>query len=113
MNTFTFTHMGDMYDGRLDTFHRYADNNNTVVRLESRPVGSAPDAPWELYATLSVNTDLVLPENRFVFKTYSENHGLYEEMLNNGLIAPTHQSVMCGFAGPQPVVTLVPHEVVA
>jgi len=109
--TFQFTHRGETYDGQLDTHHRYNDNGNTVVRLLSKPVGS--DEPWELYATLSVNTDLVLPENRFVFKTYSENHGLFEEMRRNGLVAAAGDSVVCGFAGPQPVVELVTQEIEA
>lgn len=109
--TFQFMHRGETYDGQLETHYKYNDNGNTVVRLLSKPVGS--DASWELYATLSVNTDLVLPEGQFVFKTYSENAGLYEEMQRNGLVTPIHKSVVCGFAGPQPVVELVTQEIEA
>lgn len=111
--TFQFHHRGENYDGELSTYHRYNDNGNTVVRLLSRPVGADNNVPWELYATLSVNTDVVLPEGLFVFKTYSENAGLYEEIVQKRLIKPTGDAVVCGFAGPQPVVELVPQEVSA
>lgn len=107
MNLFTFTHFGTTYQGYLDTRHRYADNNNTVCQLFSRGIDCEnDDDPFELYATLSVNTDVRLPAGSFVFKTYSENAGLYEEMLKNKLIKPTICSVACGFAGQQPIVKL-------
>lgn len=111
--TFIFTHRGEDYEGQLVTHHRYNDNGNIAVRLLSRSVGSEEDEPWEMYATLSVNTDVVLPEGLFVFKTYSENAGLYEEILQQRLIKPTGDSVVCGFAGPQPIVELVTREIPA
>lgn len=111
--TFQFHHRRKDYDGELSTYHRYNDNGNTVVRLLSRPVWADNNVPWELYATLSVNTDVVLSEGVFVFKTYSENAGLYEEILQNGLIRPTGDFVVCGFAGPQPIVELVAQEIEA
>lgn len=110
MNTFQFTHHNETFEGQLDTFHKYNDNGNTVVRLVARPVGGSDD-DWELYATLSVNTDLVLPPDEFVFKMYSENHGLYHQVWRAGLISPTSKFQTCGFAGPQPVVKLIPNAV--
>lgn len=108
MNTFQFHHRGQTYDGYLETHHRYADNDNTACRLLSK----IPDSDeYEVYATLSVNTDERLPEGTFVFKTYSENAGLYEEMLRLQLVKHTGRFVPVGYAGAQPIVELVSNEV--
>jgi hypothetical protein len=105
VNTFLFSHHGSAYVGYLDTSKRYNDNNNMVCRLYAHPHGTEEE--FELYAVLSVNTAVALPVGQFVFKTYSENAGLYEEMVRNGLIEPTICGVACGFAGQQPIVKLV------
>lgn len=112
MNVFIFNHRDTVYEGYLETHHRYSDNDNMAVRLFAREADRDDvDAPFELYATLSVNTDRVLPENEFVFKMYSENHGLYSEIWRAGFIEPTGEFQSCGFAGPQPIVKLVPQEI--
>lgn len=104
---FVFTHDDTEYVGMLEARHKYNNNGNTAVELYARPRHSGE--PFDQYRTLSVNTDRKLAANEFVFKTYSENAGLYEECLRLGLIEPTGRAVGCGFAGPQPVVTLTPN----
>lgn len=106
--TFQFQHCGQTHEGYLETHDKYKDTGNTVCDLFSK----IPECDeYERYATLSVRVDRKLPEGAFVFKTYSEHHGLYEEMLRLNLIKKTAQFVTVGFAGPQPVVELVPQEV--
>lgn len=60
------------------------------------------------YATASVNVEGVeLAGDEFVFKTYSENEGLLQAMLQAGVIAMTGRYAEVGFAGPQPVCRLL------
>jgi hypothetical protein len=66
----------------------------------------------EEYADLSSTTPLtaeliaLLKEDEFVFKTYSENEGLVEEMERLGLVKRTGKVYTVGYAGPQPIVTI-------
>src|SRR5262249_25139283 len=56
---------------------RYTNGRMAVQLLEA----------GEDYATVSVNIPTVeLAKDQFIFKTYSENEGLYEEMTAAGLI---------------------------
>lgn len=60
--------------------------------------------------TVSINMPQVeLGTDEFVFKTYSENDGLFEGMLSAGVIEDTGRSVDVGFAGPQPICSLAQH----
>lgn len=62
----------------------------------------------EYFATVSVNIEeLDLSQDEFVFKTYSENGGLFEAMIAAGIVEPTGRVVDLGFAGPQPICRLV------
>ena len=61
----------------------------------------------EYFTTVSVNVEgLNISDDEFVFKTYSENEGLFEAMLAAGIVEPTGRSVSLGFAGPQPICRL-------
>jgi hypothetical protein len=83
---------------------RYS-GGNTAVRI----VGAAD--PSDSYATVSVNVPgESLPAGEFVFKTYSENEGLLEQLLATGVIEQTRHSVRVGFAGLMPVCLLRPAE---
>lgn len=61
----------------------------------------------EDYATVSVNlpTEQLSPDE-FVFKTYSENEGLFEELLRVGAIEWTGRTAGSDTIGPLPVCRL-------
>jgi hypothetical protein len=98
-----FTHFGQKFRGKID-FAQYDNNGNRAVQLSSF---NEEYQGWEPFATLSVNTDETLPENEFVAKTYSENEGLVEQFIEMGLFEDTGKTVICGYAGPQPVLRIV------
>ena len=63
----------------------------------------------EGYATVSVNLPMEpLGHDEFVFKTYSENEGLYEELLRTGVIEWTGRTADTRTLGPLPVCRLTP-----
>lgn len=97
-----FTHFGTTYEGKIE-YNKYQNNGNLAVQLLSKEDG---EDYFENYASLSVNTDLKLPANQFVAKTYSENEGLIEQFIDNGTFVRTNRSVECGHAGKQPVLQL-------
>ena len=62
----------------------------------------------EQYATVSIHVHGVcLAADEFVFKTYSENEGLLESMLNAGFVEATGRSVQLSFGEPQPICRLI------
>jgi len=62
----------------------------------------------ELYATVSIYVRGVwLAKDEFVFKTYSENEGLLEAMLDAGIVEDTERSVQLPFGDPQPICRLL------
>ncbi len=81
---------------------QYQDGSgNTAVQIVS------VDDENEIYATISVNVpDVRLPEGEFVFKTYSENEGVFQHLLSAAFIELTGRYVPVGMAGPQPVCRL-------
>ena len=76
------------------TLNRYTNNDNVCVSIMS------PEGP---YAKLSVNTDLKLPDDEFVAKTYSENAGLVEQFINMGYFTHDGRVKTCGQAENQPI----------
>lgn len=61
----------------------------------------------EDYATVSVNLPMEqIGRDEFVFKTYSENEGLYEELLRAGAIEWTGRTAGDRTLGPLPVCRL-------
>jgi hypothetical protein len=95
----TFTHHGRTIEGRI-RLGRYKDGNVAVELI----------AEGGRYATLSTNTDakLAFPEAEFVAKCYSENAGLNEQFIEQGLFENTGRTQECGYAGAQPVLRLTP-----
>ena len=94
-----FTHFGTEYDGSLQ-FNRYHANNNLAVQLV------ADNQP---YATLSTNVEgVVLMDDEFVAKTYSENEGLCEQFIEAGCFEKTGKVAVVGFAGEQPILRVLP-----
>ena len=60
------------------------------------------------YATVSLNLGgMRLADDEFVFKTYSENEGLLEAMVQVGIVETTGRVVEVGMAGPQPICRLL------
>jgi hypothetical protein len=58
----------------------------------------------EDYATLSVNLPMEsIGRDEFIFKTYSENEGLYEELLRAGVIEWTGRTAGDDTIGPLPI----------
>lgn len=63
--------------------------------------------PGNSIAWLSMNVDNVLIEKgEFVVKTYSENEGLFEAVLEAGLIVDTGKRIDVGFNPNQPIARL-------
>ena len=61
----------------------------------------------EDYATVSVNLPMEqVCRDEFVFKTYSENEGLYEELLRSGAIEWTGRTADTRTLGPLPICRL-------
>lgn len=61
------------------------------------------------YATVSVNLPMEqIGADEFVFKTYSENEGLFDELLRVGAIEWTGRTAGDATVGPLPVCRLTP-----
>lgn len=73
-------------------------NGNTAVRLVT--------SEGEPFATVSVNTEVALPEGEFVLKSYSEGQAVAAELLAAGIIEQTQRTVRVGYAGMLPVCRL-------
>jgi len=83
-----FTHVTDeLQAGSIQT-NRYANGNLAVQLMQE----------GEPYATLSTNIDgIVLDKDCFIAKNYSENKGLLEQFVENGLFEDTGEKVSSGF----------------
>jgi hypothetical protein len=87
--TFTFM-IGDKSFRILVQRDRYSFGGNLAVLLFEEETG-------EPFATASVNVEgIELADDEFVFKTYSENEGLLEAMLEAGIVAMTGRSADVG-----------------
>ena len=83
-----FSHITDeLKAGWIET-NRYGNGNLHVQLMTTE----------EPYATLSTNVDgIVLDKDCFIAKTYSENEGLCEQFIENGLFEDTGEKVSSGF----------------
>lgn len=73
-------------------------NGRLAVQLVSQGEG---------YATVSVNLPMEsVGHDEFVFKTYSENEGLYEALLQAGVIEWTGRTAGTRTLGPLPICRL-------
>lgn len=81
---------------------KYQHGGNTAVEIQKA------DGDPDFSVTLSINIpEMKFPEVEFIFKTYSENEGLLEELIALDLIEKSDLTVDVGMAGPQPVCRLV------
>lgn len=76
------------YNVRL-VFSRYMSNNNTCLSLY--------DKHDELVAVCSLNTDLKLPKNEMGIKNYSENEGMLDWLVENGIVELPYDFMQSGF----------------
>ena len=60
----------------------------------------------ETYANISINTNDEIGYDEFVAKTYSENAGLIEPLIDQGLFEDTGREVRVGLAGQCPILRL-------
>ena len=83
-----FTHVTDeLQAGSIQT-NRYTNGNLAVQLMQE----------GEPYATLSTNIDgIVLDKDCFIAKNYSENEGLLEQFVEQGLFEDTGEKVSSGF----------------
>lgn len=96
---FTIMILGKAYDGKF-CFGRYGNK-----RLAVQIVGH--DESEEMLARVSCNVpDAPVLCNEFVAKTYSENEGLVEQLVEKGLIEHTGKKVVVGYAGEQPIMRM-------
>lgn len=59
------------------------------------------------YATVSINLGVPLQDDEFVFKTYSENEGLLEALVDARVVEMTGRfAEVGGFVGRQPICRL-------
>ncbi len=87
---FTLRHLGD------DELTIHVDNAVRIVSTAGEP-----------YATISANVPGAhLSGDEFIFKTYGENEGVFEQLVALGIIEPTGRAVSVGRAGPQLVCRL-------
>lgn len=87
--TMTISHCGRHVTVSIHA-DRYTHGGGLAVQL----IDEADGMP---YATVSVNFEgLTLKDDEFVFKTYSENEGLLEELLAADVIGLTGQSTELG-----------------
>ncbi len=89
---FEFSHFGCVLKGKIE-YATYHNNRNTCVQLLS---WSDKYQDWDTYAKLSVNTEEILPGEYFVAKTYSENEGLIEQLIEKGIFKDTGKSIDLG-----------------
>lgn len=96
MKSFEFNHLGKTYKGHIEK--ATYPNGRLAVVLHDEESG---------YAKLSINVPEYknIAEGEFVFKNYSENEGLYEEMLRLGVIKPTGKYASSGYVSC-PICTL-------
>jgi hypothetical protein len=70
---------------------RYRNNGRLAVQLVS------PDSEDDEVATLSVNlVEEPMADDEFAFKTYSENEGLFEQVIAHGVIRDTGRRTRTG-----------------
>lgn len=69
---------------------KYANSNNLAILLEDNDYR-------DIIAVATVNTDEVLPENFAYIKTYSENKGILEALVNSGAIKKIHGEKQQGY----------------
>ena len=92
-----FTHMTDEIQTGWIEVAKYFDGNMAVQLMTAE----------EPYATLSTNlgklSGVTLGKGEFFAKTYSENTGLLEQFVDNGLFEDTGREASVPFGVPVPI----------
>ncbi|HEX2925041.1 MAG TPA: hypothetical protein VHP38_02085 [Ruminiclostridium sp.] len=65
-------------------------NGNTAITLTTADSN-------EPIATVTVNTDLILPKDQAVIKTYSENEGIDIELIKEGILLENIGETLVGY----------------
>lgn len=101
---FNFEHFGTTYKGKF-SLSKYSAGRNMTIMLEC---WAEEFQCWETYSYLSVNIpDVVLNDDEFVCKTYSENEGLIEQFIEKGYFKESGREVYLGSYVPsQPILKL-------
>lgn len=66
-----------------------------------------PGNDWEVWARCTICPDFPLEAGEVTIKNYSENEGLYESLLDAGVIEKAHREIPCGWISA-PVAFLTP-----
>ena len=66
-------------------FQKYQNNNNTAILLYGAP---ETDYEHELITIATVNGDITLPKNIVGIKTWSENEGIVQSLVDGNVIKP-------------------------
>tara|TARA_R110000765_G_scaffold328057_1_gene419085 strand:- start:251 stop:586 length:336 start_codon:yes stop_codon:yes gene_type:complete len=94
-----FSHMSDELQTGYIQCRSYTNGNLAVQLILD------DDEP---YAELSISTDIDLPKDEFVAKTYNENEGLLEQFLENGIFSDTGKTTnFVGWSTPCPIYQLL------
>lgn len=79
-NYLTYESKYDRYEDCYFQTGRYL-NGNLVVEIYSRSLGPI--------TRVTINPDIVLPDDLIAIKNYSENSGMVEWLISQGIIEPT------------------------
>lgn len=82
---------------------QYGNNSNLAVQLMS---WEDDGGYWTPHATISINTDLILPPDEFVAKNYNESEGLPESLLALGYFEDTGKRTSFGHCRNVPIYRL-------
>ena len=95
-----------MFNGREFIIYpaKYSNNNNLALLFRREE-----DDESDYYGVISVNTALTLPNNMTAIKDYSENEGVLEALISQGIITGPVRYISSGYVSI-PVVKVVHKE---
>jgi len=88
------------------TVHRYNNKRLAVVYISTEDEQFGPES--ECVATINIPEEQI-EADEVIVKDYSENEGIYEEMLKAGHIGPELRRVSSGFISAPVCKLLLPH----
>ena len=95
-----------MFNGREFIIYpaKYSNNNNLALLFRREE-----DDESDYYGVISVNTALTLPNDMAAIKDYSENEGVFEALISQGIITGPVRYISSGYVSI-PVVKVVHKE---